>query len=123
MGYRVVDPDDVEPVPDRPSELRRLSEMAGLSQMNVNRFRAEPGEQLPLVYHYHDEQEEAFYVVAGTMFVETPEKTYEVPEGSLFTVDPESPQRAYNPADADSAIEVLAIGAPPVEGDARQYEP
>ncbi|MFB6108612.1 MAG: cupin domain-containing protein [Haloplanus sp.] len=122
MGYRVVDADDVEPVPDRPCELRRLTDPAGLSRMNVNRYRADPGEQIPLAYHYHDEQEEAFYVLAGTMFVETPEETYEVPEGSLFAVDPESPQRAYNPADADDAIEVLALGAPPAADDAHPYE-
>jgi len=42
--------------------------------------------------------------------VETPNETYEVPADDLFVVDPESPQRAYNPADADSPVTVLAIG-------------
>ncbi len=123
MGYRVVDPTEVEPVPDRPCELRRISEAAGLSQLAVNRFSADPGEQLPLAYHYHDEQEELFYVVEGTLAVETPDETYEVTEKSFFAVEPKSPQRAYNPADADERVTVVAVGAPAVSGDAHAYDP
>ncbi|ESP89601.1 cupin domain-containing protein [Candidatus Halobonum tyrrellensis] len=123
MGYRVVDPADVDPAPDRPCELRRVGEAAGLERMAVNRFRARPGEEIPLAYHYHDEQEELFYVVAGTLAVETPDRTYEVSEGSLFAVDPGSPQRAHNPAEADDPVTVLAVGAPPVADDANPYDP
>jgi mannose-6-phosphate isomerase-like protein (cupin superfamily) len=123
MGYRVVERDEVEAVPDRPCELRRLSEPAGLSEFAVNWFRADPGEQIPLAYHYHEEQEEAFYVLSGTLAVETPEETYEVSEGGLFAADPQSPHRAYNPAEADEAVVVLAMGSPAVSGDAREYDP
>ncbi|MFC5368358.1 cupin domain-containing protein [Salinirubrum litoreum] len=123
MGYRLVDADAVPPAEDRPCRLRRLSEPAGLSQMAINRFSAEPGEQLPLAYHYHDEQEEVFYVLSGTLAVETPDEEYTVETGDLFAVDPGSPQRAYNPADADESVQVLAIGAPPVSGDAVVYDP
>ncbi|MFB6123791.1 MAG: cupin domain-containing protein [Haloferacaceae archaeon] len=123
MGYRVVDTDEVEPTTDRPCEYRRLSDPAGLDQMAINLFRADPGEQLPLAYHYHDDQEEAFYVVSGTLSVETPEETYVVDEGGLFVVDPGSPQRAYNPDDADATVEVVAVGAPPADDDVHAYEP
>jgi uncharacterized cupin superfamily protein len=123
MGYTVVSPEEVRPDTDRPSEVRRLAEAAGLSNVAVNVFRADPGEQIPRMYHYHDVQEEAFYVLSGTMLVETPEGTYRVESESLFTASPKSPHRAYNPSDGDDAIEVLAIGAPPVDGDANRYEP
>lgn len=123
MGYRTVDPGDVAPEPDRPSECRKLSAAAGLESMAINRFRAEPGEQIPLGYHYHDEQEEAFYVLKGAMAVETPEGTYEVGADELFTVEPGNPQRAYVPTEADGEATVLAIGAPAVSGDAHPYEP
>ncbi|RDI71897.1 cupin domain-containing protein [Halopelagius longus] len=123
MGYTVVDADEVETEADRPCEMRRLSEAAGLSKMAVNRFRAAPGEEIPLAYHYHEEQEEAFYVLSGTLFVETPEETYEIEEDGLFAVEPNSPQRAHNPADADSDVVVLAVGAPNVDGDVAPYEP
>ena len=71
----------------------------------------------------HETQEEAFYVLSGTLAVETPDGTYEVESGGLFAVDPGSPQRAHNPETAEEAVEVLAIGAPPVRGDAVPYEP
>ena len=122
MGYRVVDADAVEPEADRPCECRKLSEPGGLEHTAINRFRAEPGEQLPLAYHYHETQQEAFYVLSGSLAVETPEETYEIATDDLFVVDPESPQRAYNPADADGPVTVLAIGAPPAADDAVAYD-
>jgi len=123
MGYRVVDADAVDPAPDRPCECRKLSEPGGLDHAAINRFRADPGEQLPLAYHYHETQQEAFYVLSGTLAVETPGETYEVETDELFVVDPESPQRAYNPGDADGPVTVLAIGAPPAADDAVAYDP
>ena len=123
MGYHVVDSRDVSPAEGRPCELRRLTAATDLSTLAVNQYRAEPGEQIPLKYHYHDEQEEAFYVLRGTLAVETPEGTYRIESGSIFTTTAESPHRAHNPADADEAVEVLAIGAP-TEGDGvHPYEP
>lgn len=123
MGYRVVDSDTVEPTPDRPCDQRALSDPAGLTQLALNRFIVEPGEQIPLAYHYHDEQEEAFYVLSGTLHVETPEEIYEVKPDQLFTVEPESPQRAFNPETAEATVDVVAVGAPPSDGDVHPYEP
>ncbi|ELZ15879.1 cupin [Natrinema thermotolerans DSM 11552] len=122
MEYSVVDPDDLEYVDERPCDLRRLSDAAGLDNVAINRFDAAPGEQLPLAYHVHDTQEEAFLVLSGTLHVETPEGDLEVPEGSLFAARPESPHRAYNPEDADERVSVVAIGAPAVD-DVAPYEP
>jgi len=123
MDYRVVDVESLEPEPDRPCECRKLADAAGLSSVAINRFRAAPGEQIPLAYHLHETQEEAFYVLSGTLTVETPEQSYEVPSGDLFAVAPGNPQRAYNPADATEDVVVLAIGAPAVDGDAVPYDP
>jgi uncharacterized cupin superfamily protein len=122
MGYRVVTATDVEPTPDRPASHRALSGPAGLESVAINRFEADPGEQLPLAYHYHDDQEEAFYVIEGTLAVETPDGTYAVEAGELFAVDPGSPQRAYNPEDRTETAVVLAVGAPVVD-DVHPYEP
>ena len=123
MGYRTVATDDVEQVPDRPSELRRLTAEAGLEHVAVNRYSADPGEMLPLQYHYHDDQEEAFYVIAGRIEVETPEGTYEVGADELFAAEAGSPHRAYCPEDAEETAEVLALGAPQSVGDVHAYEP
>jgi len=122
MGYHVVDPDALEPMPDRDAEARSITDHVGLTNLGLRVYRADPGDQLPLVYHYHDEQEEAFYVVEGELNVETPEGEYVVPAGQLFVATPGEPHRAYNPATADAAVRVLAVGAPAVD-DAHPYEP
>lgn len=123
MGYRIVGVADVEPEPDRSSQCRKLSGPGELDKMAINHFTPAPGEEIPLAYHYHDEQEEAFYVLDGTLSVETPEGIFEVEEDELFVVDPGSPQRAFVPDDADGPATVLAIGAPPADGDVHAYEP
>ncbi|MFW5903174.1 MAG: cupin domain-containing protein [Halolamina sp.] len=123
MGYRTVRTADVEPTPDRPCELRRLTEAAGLNHVALNRYSAEPGEMIPLTYHYHTEQEEAFYVISGEIAVETPDRTVTLGADELFAADAESPHRAYCPTDADTTAEVLAIGAPQTSSDAEPYEP
>ncbi|MEF8801466.1 MAG: cupin domain-containing protein [Halolamina sp.] len=139
MGYHHVDPATVDPTPDRPSVQRAISETLGLENVAVNRYEAEPGEAIPLAYHYHDDQEEVFYVLAGTLVVETPGERYEVGADEVFAVEPGSPQYASAaedvrgskaPAgqpeadasgDADRTTEVLAIGAPRVD-DVHAYE-
>lgn len=123
MGYQVLDPESIDPTPDRPCVHRAIGDAAGLSELAINVYEADPGEQLPLAYHYHDEQEEAFYVLDGELAVETPDGEYSVAAGELFVADPDSPHRAHNPDDATAAVRVLAIGAPPVEDDAHPYEP
>jgi uncharacterized cupin superfamily protein len=121
MGYQHVDPSDIDPSPDRPSVQRAISDAVGLENVAVNRYEAEPGEAIPLAYHYHDEQEELFYVLAGRLVVETPEETYEVSADEVFAVEPDSPQYATAAADADGTTQVLAVGAPRAS-DAHPYD-
>lgn len=121
MGYHVVDVEGIEPEPDRPSEKRSISDAAGLDRVGVHVYGAAPGEQVPYKYHYHDEQEEVMYVLEGTLAVETPEGTFEVEAGEAFVAEPDSPHRAYNPADADRPVRLLAVGAPTVD-DVHEYE-
>ena len=122
MGYRVIDPASVEPTPDRPCVQRALGDAAELANVAVNLYEVEPGEQIPLAYHYHDDQEEVFYVESGDLHVETPEGEKVVSEGHLFVVEPDSPQRAFNPEDAADTVRTLALGAPPTD-DVHAYEP
>jgi uncharacterized cupin superfamily protein len=122
MGYHVIDPEAVEPTPDRPCVQRSVGDAAGLENVALNLYEVEPGEEIPLAYHYHDDQEEVFYVVAGELHVETPEGEKVVPEGHLFVVEPDSPQRAFNPEDADEQVRTLVLGAPPTD-DVHAYEP
>jgi uncharacterized cupin superfamily protein len=122
MGYHHVDPDEVEPTPDRPSVQRAISDAVGLENVAVNRYEAEPGEAIPLAYHVHDEQEELFYVLSGRLHVETPEGEYEVGADEVFVVEPGSPQYANAAEDAGETTRVLAVGAPRVD-DVHPYDP
>jgi uncharacterized cupin superfamily protein len=122
MGYHHLPVDDIEPTPDRPSVQRSISDAAGLENAAVNVYEVAPGEDIPLAYHYHDDQEELFYVCSGTLAVETPEKTYEVGEDEAFVVEPDSPQRAHNPESASEPVRTLVVGAPAVD-DVHPYDP
>lgn len=122
MGYHVIDPADLDPVPDRPSEMRYVSEAAGMGNLGLRRYDVEPGEEIPLSgLHYHDEQEEVFHVVEGQLRVETPDREYVVEREQFFVAEPGSPHRAFVADDADGPAVVIGIGAPAVD-DGHVYE-
>lgn len=120
MGYHHVDPDDLDPAPDRPSRQLSISAACGLDGLAAHVYEVDPGEEIPLAYHYYDGQEELFYVPAGTLHVETPEREYAVDEGEAFVVEPESPQLAFVPDDGEPTR--AFVGAPAVD-DVHAYEP
>lgn len=123
MGYHVVDPADVEPMEDRPSETRSISDAVGLENLGVRVYEVAPGEDIPYAgLHYHDEQEELFYVVDGELSVETPERDFQVERGEFFVVEPGNAHRAYNPDVADTNARVVAVGAPAVRDGHRFRE-
>jgi len=126
MGYHIVNPDELDQWDDRPADVRSLSVAAGYdfqeSKLGMRIYTLEPGQQAPLHYHYHDEQLEAFFVLEGTLHVETPDGEYVVETERAMFIDPKSPQRAYNPEDADGQVRLLAVGAPTVD-DGQAYDP
>ena len=122
MGYHIVNPADVEPFDTPGRDFRSIGRAVGMETLGISHVVATPGEQIPLRYHSHEQQEEAFYVLSGVLHVETPDEEYVVDEGSLFIVEPGNPHRAYNPERADAPAEVLALGAPATD-DVRPYDP
>jgi mannose-6-phosphate isomerase-like protein (cupin superfamily) len=122
MGYHVVDPDELAATEDHPCDRRSITDAADLSTLAAAVYTVAPGEQLPQTYHYHEQREELFYVLSGTLTVETPEGEFTVEQDSVFVAEPESPIRPYNSADATSDVRVLGIGAPRYD-IGRPYEP
>ena len=112
MGYHHLDPDDLPPTPDYPCDRRGLSDAAELAALHAATYEMAPGEQLARQYHFHDRREELFYVLAGTLHVETPAREYVVPAGDVFVAEPESPHRAFAPEGAEGPTTVLGVGAP-----------
>jgi mannose-6-phosphate isomerase-like protein (cupin superfamily) len=122
MGYHHLDPGDLDPTPDYPCDRRGISDAADLAALHAATYAMGPGEQLSRTYHDHQRREELFCVLSGRLHVETPDREYAVGEGEVFVAEPESPHRAYNPADADECVRVLGVGAPKSD-IARPYEP
>jgi mannose-6-phosphate isomerase-like protein (cupin superfamily) len=122
MGYHHIDPDELAPSPDHPCDRRSLAEAAELAQLAAAMYDLAPGEDLATTYHYHDQREELFYVLAGDLHVETPDREFVIGVDETFVVEPEQPVRPYNPADADEPVRVLGVGAPKFD-IGRPYEP
>jgi len=122
MGYHVVDPAALDSTPDHPSERRSISDAVDLSSLAAAVYEIEPGERLSRTYHYHEAREELFYVLAGTLTVQTPDEQYEVPAESVFVAEPGSPLLPHVPADAAESARVLGVGAPGYD-PAKPYDP
>jgi len=112
MCYYQFDPATLDDSPEHPCDRRDITAAAELAQLAAAVYELAPGEQLSTQYHYHDQREELFYVLTGTLHVETPAEEFTVPTDEVFVVDPESPIRPYNPEDADESVRVLGVGAP-----------
>lgn len=120
-SYHVIDPDevtiqpdrpDIEPAPDPIADTFSLSDAANFEILGIRNNEVAPGEQIPLAYHYHETQEEAFLVRSGTVRVQTPEREYVVESDELFLVEGGHPHRMFVPADAGEPATVLSFGAP-----------
>lgn len=128
MGYELIDIDDLDPLPNRTADGYEISDhympfrenetdpapaSRGPQELGFRVYFVDPGDELGSGrMHYHEEQEELFYAVAGTLHVETPEETIEVGPGQALVVEPGSPQRAFVPAAAEATAYVVAAGAP-----------
>ena len=122
MGYHHLDPADLPPTEEYPCDRRGISDAAALVSLHAATYTMTPGEQLPRTYHYHEQREELFYVVDGTVTVETPEREYVVEAGEVLVAEPDSPHRAFVPDDAERSATVLGVGAPKTDV-ALPYEP
>jgi uncharacterized cupin superfamily protein len=120
MGYHHVRVAALETAPARPSMKCSISDACGLNNLAADTYEVAPGEAIPLAYHYHDEQEEMFYLTADELHVETLDKEYVVPADDAFICDPESPQFAAVPKDGTATI-VLIVGASAVN-DVHPYK-
>ena len=122
MGYHVVDFAELEPNEAFESDRRSVGTVVDLDHVGMSRYLAKPGEQIPKRYHYHETQEELFYVVRGELHVETPEGEFVLGEDEVFVAEPDSPHRAFNPEDATGDLLVIAVSGPVVP-DGHFYTP
>lgn len=107
---------DLDVIPNRPSTVAvNLTEALGTSDVGVRYYELEPGELIGRTYHKHDDQEELFYVTAGTVTFQVgdrdgPTDELDVSAGEVVRFAPGDYQRGTNQRDERAAV--LGIGAP-----------
>lgn len=108
--YTTVTVDDLPDAPNPTSHKKEVDEAVGATEFGFNVYVAKPGEQLPWGYHRHLDHEEVFYVIEGTLAVETDGEELTVDAGEALFVGPDSPNKAR--AVGDDSARVVAAGAP-----------
>ncbi len=118
MGYTVFRLDELEfQAPRRGDQRRRLAPLSeALHNTRANIWRLPPG--VCNRRHLEHVQEEMFVVLEGTatLLLGEPPERVELPRGSVAVVESETGLQLRNESDAE--IVVLAVGAPPEQGQA-----
>ncbi|MWG33590.1 cupin domain-containing protein [Halomarina oriensis] len=122
MDYSIVQTDEVDVVdlstveeipPDH--DMRPIDEALGAEEMKVKLWYIDPGEEIQ--YHAHDQQEELFYVMAGTFSVKVgksgEEEYREIGPGTFYRAGPRIGHGHRNVGDEQGVV--LALGAPAVD--------
>ena len=120
MAYHVVDPETIDPREGLPGAHRYLDDAVDLTSVSMQVVTAEPGEDFA-PYHSHESGDEVFYVLEGTLHVETPEGVHTAGAGEWFAVQPGNPLRPFNPETADAPVRALLVNAK--IDDFRPYDP
>lgn len=103
---------DLETNPDKPSDRWEISRQIGITGYNLNVAVIDPGERLSqTAYHYHENQEEFFYCVAGACKVEVPDGSFRLTSDEFVVFREGAVHLLHNPF-ADPC-KVIAIGYPP----------
>jgi uncharacterized cupin superfamily protein len=85
---------------------RKVRAALGVSAFGINAIVMPPGHDGFL--HWHDTQDELYFVHRGKVEVEVEGETRVLGEGGLFHVESTTPRKVSNPFDEDAVL--LAIG-------------
>lgn len=103
---------ELTPNREKPAARFEITAALGLTGYNFNVAILEGGERLPASgLHYHDAQEEFFYVVAGRCQVELADGSVDLEPDEMIVIGPGTPQMIHNPFAAECKL--IAIGHPP----------
>ncbi|MFB6185136.1 MAG: cupin domain-containing protein [Haloarculaceae archaeon] len=92
-----------------------LADALGAEGVAVNYYELAPGESFAFGYHRHPDQEEVFYVVAGTATFETETGEVTVGPDEAVRFAPGEWQQGRN--GGDDRVVALALGAPKEAGE------
>ena len=101
---------------------RKIRRALGVTAFGVNAIVFAPGYEGFL--HYHDKQDELYFVHRGRARVEVGGETRELEEGGLVHVESTTPRRVSNASDTEELV-LLVVGAKDgyVERDGQLVDP
>jgi mannose-6-phosphate isomerase-like protein (cupin superfamily) len=102
-GYNISSLDELGEGPG----FRKVRVPLGVTAFGVNAVVYEPGYEGFL--HYHDEQDELYFVHRGRARVEVGGETRELGEGALVHVESTTPRRFSNASDTEDLV-LLVVG-------------
>jgi mannose-6-phosphate isomerase-like protein (cupin superfamily) len=116
--YGIVHPDDVKDSyagTDVPGEFRRVTPALGCEQLAATLIRIPPHSDFEQgTGHYHDDVEELYLVVRGTLTMRFGDDIHAVGPGSAVRVAPTTPRSHRN--EGDEPVEMWAI-SPKIDHD------
>jgi mannose-6-phosphate isomerase-like protein (cupin superfamily) len=100
---------------------RKVRAPLGVSAFGVNALVYPPGYEG--ILHYHDMQDELYFVHRGRVLVEVDGETRELGEGGLFHCESTTPRKLSNPFDEDAIVFVVGGKDGYVERDGHLVDP
>ena len=94
---------------------RKIRHALGVNAFGVNAVIYPPG--FPGIHHYHDTQDELYFVHRGTARIEVGGEERTLGPGGLFHVESTTPRRISNPGDEDLVLFVVGGKGGYVERD------
>lgn len=110
-GYERAALSDIEANPEKPSQRWEISPQLGIQGYNFNVAVLEPSERLSqTAFHYHENQEEFFYVIDGECRVEAENESFDLSRDEMVVFREGAVHLLHNPF--DEPCKLIAIGYP-----------
>ena len=100
---------------------RKIRKALGVSAFGVNAIVYPPGYEG--IHHYHDTQDELYFVHAGTARVEVEGETRELGPGGLFHAESTTPRKISNASADDLVLLIVGGKGGYVERDGHLVDP
>jgi mannose-6-phosphate isomerase-like protein (cupin superfamily) len=117
MGYQVSSLDGL----GEGYGFRKVRQRLGVTAFGVNALVFPPGFEGPA--HYHDRQDELYFVHRGTATFQIDEEEHTVGEGGLVHVESTTPRRISNRTDEDLVLLIVGGKGGYVERDGQLVSP
>jgi mannose-6-phosphate isomerase-like protein (cupin superfamily) len=100
---------------------RRVRAALGVTAFGVNAVVYSPG--FEGFEHYHDTQDELYFVHRGRVRVEVGGETRDLGEGGLFHAESTTPRKVSNPFDEEAVLFIVGGSGGYVERDGHMVDP